>query len=85
MVEYMKRFLAEFQQYPYTVEKEKTNWYRITNTYSEFYAIVRPYRGEVYMRDINLDDDAVDMYRWKPVSVARLKDMLGICEPRNDT
>lgn len=82
MVPYMERFLAEFQQAPYTVKKEGSSWYRITNMYSEFSAIVRPYKGDVYIREVNLNDDAVDTYRWKLISPARLKEKLGICEPR---
>ena len=81
MVPYMERFLAEFQQAPYTVKKEGSSWYRITNTHSDFSAVVRPYRGEVYIREVNWDNDKEAPYIWKRITHGRLKQKLELCTP----
>lgn len=78
MVEYMRVFLEPFNTAPYTVETTGSNWYQITNTVSGFSAVVRGYRGQVFERVPDLDSG----WRWKPVSAARLRENLGICEKR---
>lgn len=82
MVEYMKSFLRPFQVAPYTIETIGGSQRRITNTFSGFSAVVRGYRGEVFERVTNLDDEGQEPYYWKPVSAERLREKLGICEER---
>ena len=79
MVEYMRAFLEPFEVEPYSVKPVNSNWYRVTNIFSGFSVIIRGYRGEVFERVPSLDDDG---WQWKRISVARLRETLGICEAR---
>lgn len=79
MVEYMKAFLAHFQEGPYKIEWAGGNLHRITNTVTGFSEVVRGKRGDVFMRECTLDDEG-DFYVWRRITPTRLKNMLGRTE-----
>ena len=60
------------------------NWYRITNNFSGISFVVKGYRGEVYRREEGLREWETP-FVWKPVSSARLKRELGICNERENS
>ena len=84
MVEYMRKFLEPFREPPYKVESIGGNQLRITNTFSDFFAIVRGRRGDVFEYEPSeYDENAVPSdWRWRTVSSERLIESLGIREVR---